>query len=1176
MQNNSVKNYLQTLSEKVVIFDGAMGTNLQEMDLSPDDFGGEATQGCNEILVETKPQVVADIHDAFLKAGVDVIETNSFGANKVVLEEYQIADKDYQLNLKAAQLAREVASSYSNTNHLRYVAGSIGPGTKLPTLGQISFSELRDAYELQATGLLEGGVDLLVIETVFDLLSAKAAIVGCRRAMATTNRKVPLTAQVTVELTGRMLLGTEIAAALYSLDAMGIDVIGMNCATGPAEMLEPLRYLCEHSRLPVSCLPNAGLPELRDQKMYYGLTPKELADYLFDFATKLGVSVIGGCCGTRVEHLAQVVKQCSGLEPAKRSFNFEPGATSLYNHVPYKQETSFLVIGERANANGSKRFRDAMLAGDWESCTAIAKDQVSQGAHMIDVCVDYTGENGASNMSKLLDTLATTSSMPFVIDSTEADVVETALSKLAGKSVINSVNLEDGYTSGTRADKFFTLAKEYGASIICTCIDEKGQARTAERKLEVALKIYDIATEKYHMDPGDLIFDPLVMPISTGMEEGRKDGEETINAIKLIKDELKQCYTALGVSNISFGLVPASRQVLNSVFLHECVTAGLDGAIVNASQILPMYKIDSAIKQICLDLIYDKRSPGYDPLQKLLSAYESSDALNTKNSTKKLEELSLDERLKQRIVDGKATGLEEDLSEAIQKGYDPLQIINTILLEGMKTVGELFGAGQMQLPFVLSSAEVMKAAVAYLEPHIATTIQSGPAGVVSTHKGSIVLATVSGDVHDIGKNLVDIILTNNGFKVHNLGIKVPISEMLRVLKETDANVIGMSGLLVKSTLVMRDNLEEMNRQGASDIPVILGGAALTRTYVERDLRQLYKGKLFYGHDAFEGLDVMEKLYELKRQGLSDPEFGKKPGGRSLPPRKSANNSDTNLFNRPYDQRSSEVAVDNEIFTPPFVGTKIAKGIPLDDIASYLNQTALFRHQWGFRPEKGEADSEFKQRIQPVLAAQLDKVKQKGILVPQVVWGYFPVNGEGNDLIIWTDESRSKEQMRFEFPRQNKPPWLCIADFFRPLLSATAQIEKDWASFSVVSMGSIVSETTATLFRENKYQDYLLLHGLGVEMTEALAEYWHFRIRTEWGFADEDAPSLTGLFKQQYRGGRYSWGYPACPNLEDNAKVVELTKANRIGVSISDQFQLVPEQTTTAIICHHPQAKYFVA
>ncbi|MDA8080057.1 MAG: methionine synthase [Actinomycetota bacterium] len=1156
-----MRDYLERIKEKILIYDGATGTNIQLLGLGPDDFGGPDLEGCNEALVLSRPQVIAELHDSFLKVGVDAIETDTFGAFPTVLAEYGIEEKAYEINFKAAQIAKEVASSYSSTSHPRFVAGSVGPGTKFPSLGQITFSQLRDAYQVQAEALIDGGVDLILIETVFDLLSAKAAIIAARRAMAKVGRQVPIQTQVTIELTGRMLPGTEIGAALTSLDAMRVDVIGINCATGPAEMSEHLRHLTAHSRTPVSCLPNAGLPSVVDGKMHYDLTPDELAAYHSRFVTELGVRVIGGCCGTTPEHLRKVVEVCANLEPATPKVEFEPSVSSLYSSASLKQENAYFAIGERTNANGSKKFREAMLSKDWETCVLMAKDQVKEGSHAIDVCVDYTGADGVGDMNQIASRFATQSSLPIVLDSTEPPVIEAGLQWLGGKPILNSVNLEDGDSPGTRLDRFLTLAREYGAAVICTCIDQEGQARTAEWKLKAAKSIYDVAINRYGLEPHDLIFDPLALPLTTGMEESRKDGIETINAIRAIKSDLPGVFTVIGLSNTSFGLNPVARHVLNSVFLDECVKAGLDAAIAHPARILPLAKIPEEQKQICLDLIYDRRSPGYDPLSKLIQTFEG-----VKSSAEEIVDLStleIGERLARRIIDGNRTGIEADLDQALAEGYPALEVINNFLLDGMKVVGDLFGSGQLQLPFVLSSAETMKTAVSYLEPFMEKE-ETGS-------KGKVVLATVKGDVHDIGKNLVDIILTNNGYQVFNLGIKVSVGEMIQKALEAGADAIGMSGLLVKSTLIMRENLEELNERGLEEIPVILGGAALTRTYVEKDLRGLYKGRLFYGKDAFEGLHTMDRLMEMKKTGVNDPNFGRVLSERRLPQRKSERDQAFEE-NPELPSRSPEVAINNEIFIPPFIGSRVVKGIPLNEISEFINETALFRNQWGFRPNSGEPDPEFKARTRPILREQLNKAIAEQILNPQVVYGYYPVGSSKGDLIVFADTERTNELARFTFPRQKREPYLCISDFFRPVESN----EVDYAAFHIVTMGRRASEVAAEYFKENRYQDYLLLHGLSVEMTEALAEYWHHRIRTEWGFVDEDGPTLTGLFRQQYRGGRYSWGYPACPNLEDNATVARLLEAGRIGVTVSEGFQLHPEQTTSAIICHHPRAKYFIA
>jgi 5-methyltetrahydrofolate--homocysteine methyltransferase len=1163
--------FMDLVRERVVVYDGAFGTFVQTLGLTADDFGGPELEGCNEMLCITRPDVIEAMHESMFRAGADVVETASFGSFAVPLAEYDIPERAHELSLASAQIARRVADGYDGL-----VAGSIGPGTKSPSLGQIGFVELRDAYQDMIEGLIEGGVDVLITETHFDLLALKASVIAARRAMAKVGREVPIQVQVTMEQTGTMLLGTEIGAALAAIDALRPDVVGLNCATGPAEMSEHIRHLSHHSRQPIAVLPNMGLPSVVDGKMHYDLTPEEFVEYQTRFVTELGVQVVGGCCGSTADHISQLAAVAKDLTPARRDIDHQDGATSIFGFVPFHQDASFLIMGERTNANGSRKFRDLMLDGDWDSCVKIARDQEKEGAHVLDVCVDYVGRDGTADMNELASRFATQVTVPLVFDSTEPQVIEAGLQHFGGRAILNSANLEDGEHPGSRFDRVCSLAKEYGAAIVCMLIDEEGQARDVDWKLRIAHRIHDLAVNRYGLEPGDLVFDALTFPLSTGDDDLRHDAMNTIEAIRRIKAELPGVYTTLGVSNVSFGLSPAARHALNSVFLHECVQAGLDSAIVHAARIMPLNKIPEEQVKVCQDLIYDRRDPstGYDPLAALLDVF--ADVKVADQVKEDRTGWPVDERLKHRIIDGDREGLIVDLDAALAEGTTPLAIINEVLLSGMKVVGELFGSGQMQLPFVLQSAETMKAAVAYLEPMM-------DKDEVGAGKGRIVLATVKGDVHDIGKNLVDIILTNNGYEVHNLGIKVSIADMIDKVREVKADAIGMSGLLVKSTLIMRDNLEELNSRELADIPVLLGGAALTRSYVERDLREVYEGRLFYGKDAFEGLHVMDKLGAIKRGTESDdPDWGRVPSESRVPSRASLGLAEKGAGDGPpaeLPSRSPDVLTDNEVFAPPFVGARVVKGLPLDDIAGYINETAIFRNQWGFRPEKDaagqpESDDEFKTRLRVTLRDEMAKARADGLLVPQVVYGYFPANSDGDDLVIWTDELRSEERTRFSYPRQTKAPHLCIADFFRPADGP----EVDYAAFHIVTMGPAISERTAKLFADDRYQEYLLLHGLGVEMAEALAEYWHRRIREEWGFAGEDGPSLAGLFKQQYRGGRYSWGYPACPDLEDNEKVLALLGGERIGLECNEDtgFQYQPEQSTSALICHHPQAKYFVA
>ena len=1140
------------------MFDGAFGTFVQGLDLTAGDYGGASLEGCNEMLCLTRPDVIEAMHSAFFDAGVDAVETASFGSFSTVLTEYDIPEKAHELNVAAAAIARRVADRYEAADgRPRYVAGSMGPGTKLPSLGHIGFAELRDAYTEQARGLIEGGVDLFLIETCMDLLQIKAAMQACRTAMREMKVDLPIQVQVTMETTGRMLVGTEIGAAYSALIAMRPDAIGINCATGPSEMQEHLRYLSEHSSIPVAVLPNAGLPSVVDGRTHYDLTPEQLAEYHRRHVTDLGITIVGGCCGTTPAHLKAVVDAVRSAAPRVRDPHEEPSVTSLYSPVTIEQENSFLIIGERTNAMGSKAFREAMLRQDWDTCVKMATEQIREGSHVLDVCVDYVGRDGTEDMHEVASRFATQASVPLVLDSTEPQVMEAGLVHVGGRCILNSANLEDGDAPGSRLDRVFTLARDYGAAVICLLIDEKGQARDLEWKMDVAHRLHDIAVERYGLSASDLIFDALTFTLGTGDEDLRKDAMITIEAIRRIKAEIPGCHTTLGLSNVSFGLSPAVRQVLNSVFLEECRANGLDSAIVHASKILPISRLSDEQVRVCQDLIYDRRAPGYDPLTALMAMFEGVTAVAAVKEDRT--DWPIERVLRQRIIDGDREGLVDDLESARAGGLAPLDIINEILLDGMKEVGELFGSGKMQLPFVLQSAETMKTAVSHLEQFMEKSETSA--------KGRLVLATVKGDVHDIGKNLVDIICTNNGYEVHNIGIKIDIKEMVEKVREVGADALGMSGLLVKSTIIMRENLEVLNEQGLSDLPVLLGGAALTRSYVEQDLRKVYDGRVFYGRDAFEGLSTLDRLMEIKRTGEDDPDFGRALGTRLVPRREKVEVDPSTL-----PARSPEVETDNQVFTPPFLGSRVVKGIPLDEIAEYINETALFRNQWQYRPEEGETDEQFRDRIRPQLREQLAAAKAGGYLVPQVVYGYFPVNSDGNEIIVWTDDTRTVEQTRFAYPRQTESPWLCIADFFHPVG------EKDYAAFHIVTMGAPVSEKAAELFEQNRYNDYMVLHGIGVEMAEALAEYWHHRIRTEWGFVDQDGPSLSGLFRQQYRGGRYSWGYPACPDLEDNARVAELLGAGRIGIEVSEEtgWQYQPEQTTSAIICHHPRAKYFVA
>jgi 5-methyltetrahydrofolate--homocysteine methyltransferase len=1150
----------EALATRVVVADGAMGTMLQAHDPSLEDF--QQLEGCNEVLNVTRPDIVRSVHEAYFSVGVDCVETNTFGANHAAMAEYDIADRVHELSEAGARIAREVADEFTTGDgRIRWVLGSMGPGTKLPTLGHVSFATVRDGFQANAEGLLAGGADALIVETTQDLLQTKASVIGARRAMAAVGVEVPLLVSMAFETTGTMLLGSEIGAALTALEPLGIDVIGLNCSTGPAEMSEHLRHLARHARIPLLCMPNAGLPVLTKQGAHFPLGPEGLADAQESFVAEYGLSLVGGCCGTTPEHLRLVVERVRGVTPPARDPRPEPGAASLYQAVPFRQETAYLAIGERTNANGSKKFREAMLAGRWDDCVELAREQIREGAHMLDLCVDYVGRDGVADMGELAGRFATASTLPVVLDSTEVEVIRAGLEKLGGRAVINSVNYEDGDGPGSRFARVAQLAQEHGAALIALTIDEEGQARTAQKKVQIAERLIADLTGNWGVREEDILIDTLTFTICTGQEESRGDGVATIEAIRELKRRHPRVQTTLGLSNISFGLNPAARILLNSVFLDECVKAGLDSAIVHASKILPIARFDGEQVAVALDLIYDRRREGYDPLQRLMQLFEGATATSLKaGRAQELAALPLEERLKRRIIDGERNGLEADLDAALIE-RPALDIVNETLLDGMKVVGDLFGSGQMQLPFVLQSAEVMKAAVAYLEPYMEKSDAEG--------KGTIVLATVRGDVHDIGKNLVDIILSNNGYNVVNLGIKQPVSAILQAAEEHRADVIGMSGLLVKSTVIMKENLEELNARGlAARFPVILGGAALTRAYVEQDLHEIYQGEVRYARDAFEGLRLMDALIGVKR-GV--------PGARlpELKQRRVRTTAAVTAPERPEEGHvRSDVATDNPVPTPPFWGSRIVKGIQLKEYASWLDEGALFKGQWGLKQARTGEGPSYEELVEsegrPRLRGLLDRLQTENLLEAAVVYGYFPCVSKDDDLIILDEQGN--ERTRFTFPRQRRGRRLCLADFFRPEESG----ERDVVGLQVVTVGSRIGERTARLFESHAYRDYLELHGLSVQLAEALAEYWHARVRAELGIAGQDPAGLEGMLRTEYQGCRYSLGYPACPNLEDRAKIADLLHPERIGVHLSEEFQLHPEQSTDAIVVHHPQASYFSA
>ena len=1181
-------NFLDALKERIVVFDGAMGTNIQLQNLSADDFGGAQLEGCNEYLLISKPEAIEKVHADFFEVGCDVVETNSFGSTSIVLAEYNIADLAYELNFKAAELARRVARDYSTKDKPRWVAGSMGPGTKLPTLGHITYKDLKAAYAEQVRGLFDGGVDLFIVETCQDLLQTKAALAAIFDHFEQARRRVPVIAQVTIEIFGTMLNGTEINAALTALEPFPINVIGMNCGTGPKHMTESIRYLCENAPLPVSVLPNAGLPEVKDGAQHYNETPESFTSQIVHFARDFGVNVVGGCCGTTPAHLKPVVEAMRGVTPKTRDAKLVPSVSSIYIQQPYVQDASFLIVGERVNASGSKKMRDLLNAEDWDGLVSLAREQEREGAHILDVNVDFVGRDGERDMHELASRLVTSVKIPLMFDSTEWQKMEAGLEHAGGKCILNSTNYEDGEP---RFAKVLELCKRYGASVVIGTIDEQGMARTSDGKFEIAKRAYEQATTKYGIPAHDIFFDPLALPISTGIEEDRRNALETIEGIRRIKAELPGCSTILGVSNVSFGLNPASRVALNSVFLHEAVEAGLDAAIVNASKILPLNRIGEREREVASDLIYDRRKFDgdictYDPLTEFTKLFEG---VSTKTTKKDMGNLPVEERLKRHIIDGEKQSLEDNLKLALES-YPALDIVNDILLDGMKVVGDLFGSGQMQLPFVLQSAEVMKTAVRFLEPFME---KKGGA----TAKGTMVLATVKGDVHDIGKNLVDIILTNNGYKVVNLGIKQAIEDILRASEEHKADAIGMSGLLVKSTLIMRDNLELMNERDIR-VPVVLGGAALTRRYVEDDLKTLYKGQLFYAKDAFDGLHTMDALTggkdEIAAAGNGAKAASAGAGaatagdddGQPVDEAEDLVGEDAKLGIRKTTRpravtkvagdtthtRRSDVNPNASIPRAPFYGSRVVEDLPLEDVFAFVNETALFKGQWQFKQGKRSAEEYRKlvaEHVRPTYDALKERSARERLLTPRVVYGYFPVQSSGNDLVVYHDDEKT-ERMRFTFPRQPEGKRLCLADYFASKDSG----RMDVAAFHLVTMGRRASEYAQELFKADNYAEYLFFHGLSVESAEALAELWHKRIREELGIAERDATDLNKLFHQSYQGSRFSFGYPACPNLEDQAKLFELLDPERIGVELTEEFQLDPEQSTSAIIVHHEEAKYF--
>ncbi len=1153
---------LDALRDRVLLCDGGMGSMVQALTLDVEkDYWGQ--ENCTDVLVLSRPDLVRDIHRGYFAAGADMVETNTFGASPITLGEFDLTERAFEINKTAGELAREAAESFSDNRH-RWVIGSIGPGTKLPSLGNIAYDPLRDALAEQCRGLIAGGVDAILIETCQDPLQIKAAVNGAKRARAAAGTDTPIFVQVTVETTGTLLVGPDIAAAATVVHALDVPLIGLNCATGPREMAEHVGYLAGVWPGLLSVQPNAGLPELVDGQTYYPLGADELATWMERFVIENGVNLIGGCCGTTAGHIAALdamLRKHGGDRPAPvlRKSVWVPGVASLYQAVPLRQENAIFAIGERCNANGSKKWRELQEKADWDGCVSMGREQIGEGSHSLDICTAFVGRDETAEMLEVIRRFTASVNSPLVIDSTETPVIEAALKLHGGKPIINSINFEDGEQHA--ADRL-RLAKEFGAAVIALTIDEVGMAKTPEDKIRIARRLIDFSCNQHGLAQSDLMIDPLTFTIATGNEDDRKLAQWTLEGIAAIRAEFPDVQIILGLSNVSFGLNPAARAVLNSVFLDHAARAGMSGAIIHVSKIRPLHLLAPEEVKVCEDLIFDRRAEGYDPLHALLAMFAGKKAADT---AKKVRAETVEGRLKDRIVDGDRKGLTDELDDAL-KTLPPLTIINDVLLDGMKVVGELFGAGKMQLPFVLQSAETMKAAVAYLEPMMEK--------IEGQEKGTIVLATVKGDVHDIGKNLVDIILTNNGYRVVNLGIKVPLKNMIEAVTAHRAHAIGMSGLLVKSTVVMRENLEEMSRQGL-EIPVLLGGAALTRNYVEDDCVRAYaSGRVAYARDAFDGLHLMDRV---TGNGFDDylAAVQAKRVGKSRNTTRTLGQADAKAF-RPVDihvvrERRHRLTRDVAPVTPPFWGARVIEADP-KAIVPYVNERSLYQFQWGFR-KQGKTLEDFlgwaKQELRPVMRRMLTLCAEQDILKPQAAYGYWPAAGQGNDLIIF-DLDGTTERARFTMPRQPKEDGECLADFFRDVDDA----QRDVIGLQVVTVGQKASDVARVWFEDNRYQDYLYLHGLSVEMAEGMAEYVHKRIRAELGFAAEDDRDTEKMLGQGYRGSRYSFGYPACPKLEDQAAILDMLDAKRIGVDLSDEFQLHPEQSTSAIVTVNPHAKYF--
>lgn len=1167
--------FLRALDQRVLVIDGAMGTALQSCpDCRTEDWLGR--ENCSEILTHSRPDMIQQIHESFLEVGADCIETNTFGANLLVGAEFdeEVVAMTRELNRRGAEIARAACERFATASHPRFVLGSMGPGTKLVSLGHTEWPAMFESYTEQARGLIEGGVDAFLIETCQDILQVRCAVNACVKALDEVGRTVediPIMVSITIETTGTMLLGTDIAAAVNSLSMLPIASIGLNCATGPVEMTPHIAFLTRHWDRHVSVVPNAGLPVLVDGAASYPLRPGPFADAMRRFVEDYGVSLIGGCCGTTPEHIGGLVDLVRDVTPAARTFeSLPPGCSSLYGCSDFRQDNSFLIVAERTNANGSKKFKRLLDAEDWDGLVAMGREELRGGAHLVDLCVDFVGRDGARDMAEVSRRFATGLNAPIMLDSTEAATLEAGLQRLGGKCVVNSINLEDGEK---RLDEVCPLLKAHGAACVALTIDEDpeaGMAKTAGRKLEIASRIHQLFTQKWGLDERDLIFDPLTFTIATGTEADRRLGLETLDGIGLISERFPNCGILLGLSNISFGLKPPARAVLNSVFLHHARERGLTGAIVHASKILPRTRIEDEKWDAAEWLVFDRRgsdrpegmAEDFDPLLHFIGLFPDGEVVDEGPA---MEDLPLEDRLRRHIIDGEDQGLQASLEEA--RGiYPPLSIVNDHLLAGMKTVGELFADGRMQLPFVLQSAEVMKKAVAALEPYMEKVDGEQT-------RGSIVLATVAGDVHDIGKNLVDIILTNNGYTVHNIGIKQSLQQIVDAWQETRADAIGMSGLLVKSVAIMEENLRSLNDLDIA-VPVILGGAALTRFHAEKRLRDLYDGPLYYGKDAFEGLRICDAI-----AGDELPDIEVEIDAR-LEKRAAAEATVAASRERSRD-RGATATMDpppklepvQTIPEAPFLGNRLVESVPLDEMFAYVNRTALFRGQWGLKKGSMSPDdyaSHLEETAIPVFERLKNEAREESFLQPQIVYGWWHAGSEGNDLVVFDPEDSSNEIARFTFPRQEGRQRRCLADYFSPCDGD----RRDVVGFHCVTVGDEVSRRAKSLFEADRYADYLYLHGFGVECAEALAELWHKRMRAELGVGHHDDPAVERLFSQNYQGCRYSFGYPACPDMSDQETLFRLLEPERIGCRLTENWQIDPEQSTSALVVHHPAAAYF--